>query len=673
MLSFLFKINNIVRTTTYSAIANIYENEHKLVKRRYFDKEIPIVHCANQASKTSEKIVEIDHIESGNQILKQKEVRANRVSGEYYVFNRSRITWEHSNLLVTNQLASETPLFWGHRLPLNSIDVKVLVNGFEVSSEKYKVLQEINKEKEDIHVTIAHNFEHKESGRYYVRYELNGVSYLELLNRERLFNRTYDFIPEFYSGTNKLLCLYKVIKSKEKLQIVLPEDSGRVCIQEPELLLSGSLPHHQFSNENWFLEIPAFEFSEGVLYECTEYDDQFFEEGKPFKRIRGDVGIVEGNRDIRISHKEIQKENIHLYLYKEDDDHPSLLLTNNPSLSGQIDPSSGLSWELEELHISAWDHLIMATRSLLGYSFAKANYSVRSYSYFVEDIDLNPFFNSEVLGSKVYFYLHPQNGLLWFRVNKQGILVETNKDLYESYIDKSFEKKESEAHSGFSFLFGLNTVYLKEVLIAEGSKLLAIVHQPRFYEEGDTIFTKITYQDIPEVRESFRRKQKYLPLADNEIEKGKWSVPELSKTYLTRIHWTKLREYIPYERITKKSLLRQLNKNLPAHIQSLIIEEGVPFIEARDINLEDELVTLEWIPLIRNKNPIGGTIYRSVDGKFFIGAGFIDDMSQTSSVTLSLTNEKNYYRISPRVELDGEIYFGPSSNTVCISKELING
>lgn len=672
MINFSFKISEIANVQVFGCFLNVFENVDRFVKKRYLDsKIIPFVHVANDASKPSEKLIEIDHVEVGTYLFKTPFRRFNYSGKKEYVFNSYHQKWEHTNLLVTNTFSvDEEPLWYGHRLPLTAENISILVGNQIVESDKYKVMTEVDKSMTETKKVICHGIEN-ERGNYFVKYEIASTIYVELLNTTRLFNLSFDFIDNFYSPLNKLMTLYKIRKEMNGLRIVLPEDSEQIAIKEKEYLVAGSLPPNQFANESWFIEIPYVSFYEEDHYEVSNYNDQYFSGGRPFQSITNDIGIVNGSHHVKISFEEIQPTNIYLKLYKEDSSEPDLLLTNDASRQYTKDSDTQKEWELANISVSALNKLIYVDRNIKDYAFAKVDYSIRSYSYFEEGIDLNPFLNSEIKDKKVYFWLNKDLGVVYFVVDSRGFIEEVSNSYYDGWLNKKYKFGNPDVNANFAFKFSLGET-LRDSLISERSILLCTIHQPRYLYENDSILTAVQKRSVPELRDSFHHDPKYLPIIDNELRENIWSIPELKNTEIVRIHWTKLKDFVSSELFTKDRLKEEILKLIPSGSQVLIVEDGAIFnMECTEVDLENNRFKIEWIPPIKLNDKISATVYSSSNGETFSALTTIDDIIYQKSHWFTFTSTTLYLKIKVRITRNGSTYFGPESNILKISKGVL--
>lgn len=671
MLSFIFNVHEVARTTNHSCFFNVFENPHPVRKKRYLTRDdTPIAHMMNDGSKASEKLLMIDHVEVGDYLFEASFKLFNYAGKNHYLRSGNNFAWHHTNVIVTGVFDQEnSPLWYGHRLNLLATEIELISDNSILSKDKYKIVEEVDYESTSTYLTICHSIDIADK-LYFVKYKLNDQIYLELLNQERLFHRSFEFITDFYSPANKKMLVYKVVKELNKLRIVLPEETESIAIKEKEYSVYSSIPPYQFGNEPWHLETPLVEFFSGQHFDLWEYDNQYFDYGRPFKLITHDVGIVQSKHLIRISHQEIQNTNIEVLLYEEDSSMPDLLLTNNESLIGKVDLTFQKEWERSRLSVNALNNMIYIPQDISRYSFAKVTYKIRSYSYIDERINLNPYLNPAIIDKKIVHYLHPTKGLLYFVLDSQNFITEVSHDDYSTWVDKQYDIPALNVNNTLSFFFWTGSL-LKDSLDNDDAILLATIHEPSNLEEYDSSIKSVRKLNLPTLEQAYYEMPSLLPLVDNEIHENIWSIPELKNSHVIHVHWTKLKDYVTTELITKKALYEYLNKRTSASHQVLIIEDGIPVIETSTIDLENDRFLVEWIPPLQLAEPIEATFYKSTNGVDFTALTVVNNMIYQRSLWFNLDSDYVYIKARPRITRNGDTYFGRYSNTICVSRKVI--
>lgn len=699
-LPLLFNLRDVEVTQTHSAGIVTYLSEQGVSKTRSLTTgSLPLAHVTKEADRASEAIGSLHKGLVETQALRtlfQSARRSNEGMSRHWVLPGSHFSWDHNQIQCTTvENDFGQPLWYGHKLPLGSTSIRIINEQGEVPSPRYSVRGVASVASPlgaAVELVLCHNIE----ARAFVEFTVGRKVFVRLLNKDLLFKETQEIISPFYGQAAELF-VYRRLDELERVRFELPETAEKIFVREEPWIAKAHLPPVQFTNEPWYFVIPELSLYSQDRFATREYyNETLFDLGFPYRKVIGDYGKVLPGGYIQVSYRGIQREVsssfVDIELFRDGDSKPFKLITSEEARDRIWNSEKGLSWTYDaNLSVSSIEALIHLSTSLEGASFARVGYPIEERFVTYRNIELNPFFNPDLQGKKIILYLKPldlsEESLQHLVVNQNGKILEASDVDLASWVGKFWEEPRSVASSQRvkgSFPFAWSTeAPLKPLFDDWNYLILAEYSVDRGLTEQPTVtITNLDEVHLPSLDACISRAQHLLSRFDNadtrvfdpESDRTTWHLPELKNTKLAHIHWTDFKDYTgeAYGFFWKDMLRERIQEAVDADLQVRYIWEGVPCLEVERVGLVNCLI--RWVPVLRDHKD------RRISGLVFIsttpnGTGTlvatIPDLSLVSAWPVAFGGDDTIYvRIRPRIEIDGEFFFGPTSNVLCISKEI---
>ncbi len=715
MLGLKVKVTSLPTTGKKAArvFINIGESVHPVAKTVAAGRhDIPLAHIASNRRLEAERLVEQDYSLTHGAGLRtggSTGIHLNIPDPRVHVSNGNLVSHPCRSLLVTGIFNSlDQPLFWRHDLDLIDDTQPVQVmdqNEQRVDPRLYKLVTEVDPE-DSGHVNqrtvLAHNLEpDAESGTFYfVRAKnANGELKTKLLSRSPLFIKAPSLtIPKDYSlSLTGSLLVYWVSDEPQGYRITLPEDYFRTAWKlAPESFLRAFMSPGLLSHEPWLPLIPdgAWRLENGQTLSVPEWKDQPFYPYGPTRLVKGDACKVVAEGLVQVSQPGVMPSLsfqattrwVELLLFKEEEDEPSLALTNDLSRDGAQVPGRGtLTWTHSNFSLSPSDGLVHSPLITSDYSIAQASYPCSVTHLELTTLDLNPFRNPSLLGKTVVYYLVPGatiRGVEALTYDEEGLITWVSQDAgspngdMSSWVGKLFRRELSPARVPESTI-GLRvslgeSFYNKLVLQDYGYLILGRYHFPETLDESrHRIVTELELG----AQASPIALAKTDPLAYallNDFGNGsRVPLPSLITGQQLKVHWTLFQDWVPGALFTKDLLSDRLATIFPAGVSYFVSSEGVPVLHLQkdSINIPSGTASLVWFPVPYSPDGkvIGGKLYQGATEEVMTTlVATIPDLSKVSthSVSLPVAGQTSHFQIEPFVTISGTVHSGPKSNII---------
>lgn len=321
-----------------------------------------------------------------------------------------------TNIVSFSKNGEEIPLFFKHRRKVKeaSLHIVKLGDGYQIE-EGYIV------DENEIYTNYQNYFEAK-TGKY-VLYFVNGVdlegnSFNELLDLVPVFQEaswenidpeTGEIEDSFYTkseeGTNFFYNVFvsqscKTSNITDKLYISFFNEN----------LIALKMPSAISLNDTWNIRVTnGVVFDSGKKYLLPEYRTQAFDpEFGILKQSRRYCYYLQSNT-IKLPEENIsfsKDKNTYIDVFIHDSEENILkVVTNNPTLIGT--KYEDLEYQEGIVSVDQKNGIVELDFTVDPSQIIESNFYYYTKDLVIRDIDLNPFYNEEMLYKKVYFYLKP--------------------------------------------------------------------------------------------------------------------------------------------------------------------------------------------------------------------------------------------------------------------------